>query len=305
MSGPIIIGLALREDDAAPLALGRTLAHLTDAPLVLATAYPPASVYPIASPEYAKALIADARAALERVAAPLRAYHDVSVAVAPGTRAGALHAIAERLGAGAIVVGSSHHGAIGRVLAGDVAANLLHGSPCPVLVAPRGYAARTVKRIGVAFQDTPEGRAALDVAAGLAAVTGASLRIVTAVAPEVSTSGAMVPGWTMGSTELRDMLVEVAQRAADGALHRLDPGVAATAEVRHGPIVGELADVSHEVDLLVTGSRGYGALRRVVAGSVSRGLAHQSAAPLLVVPAPAPAGSEARKERTEALPIIL
>ena len=304
MSRPIIIGLALREDDAAPIALGRTVARLTDAPLVLATAYPPGSLYPIADPEYARALTGDARRALESVAAPLRAHHDVSVEVAPGTRAGALHAVAERAGASAIVVGSSHRGAVGRVLAGDVAANLLHGSPCPVLVAPRGYTRTGIDRIGVAFQDTPEGRAALDLAAGLAAVRGASLKLVTVVAPEVYTGAAMVPGWTMGSTELRDMMVEVAQRAADGALHRLDPGAPATAEVRHGPVVGALAAFSEEVDLLVTGSRGYGALHGVIAGSVSRGLAHLSAAPLLVVP-PARATGDDTTEHMEALSILL
>ncbi len=304
MSRPIIVGLALREDDAAPLALGRTLAQLTGAPLVLATAYPPASVYPIASPDYARELIDDARRALEAAAAPLRATCEVSVMVAPGTRAGALHTLAVRFEATALVVGSSHRGAVGRVLAGDVAVNLLHGAPCEVLVAPRDYEGGDFGRIGVAFRDTPEGRAALDVAAGLAAATGATQRIVTVVAPELYTGAAMVPGWTMRETELRDQIIEIAQRAADGALHRLEPGVAATAEVRHGPVVGELSALSEEVDLLVTGSRGYGAVHGVMAGSVSRGLAHRSAAPLLVVP-PGRSGGERDPERTEALPILL
>jgi hypothetical protein len=53
------------------------------------------------------------------------------------------------------------------VLAGDVAAGLLHGAPCPVAVAPRGYVAPAegLRRIGVAFADTPEGRHALAGAA--------------------------------------------------------------------------------------------------------------------------------------------
>ena len=304
MSRPIVVGLALRDDDAAPLALGRIIARLLDAPLVLVTAYPPASAFPIASPDYAKALLDEARRALERVAAPLRTDHDVSVEVAPGTRAGALHLVAERRKAAAIAVGSSHRGAVGRVVAGDVATNLLHGAPCPLLVAPRGYAGGEIRRIGVAFRDTPEGRAALDAGAGLAVASGATLRIVTVVSPEAYTGAAMVPGWTMRTPELRDELIEVAQRAADGALHRLEPGVPATAEVRHGPVVGELAAVSEQIDLLVTGSRGYGALHGVIAGSVSRGLANRSAAPLMVVP---PARTEAKRptERTEALAVLL
>jgi nucleotide-binding universal stress UspA family protein len=202
------------------------------------------------------------------------------------------------------VVGSSHRGAVGRVLAGDVAVNLLHGAPCPVLVAPRGFEGGEINQIGVAFKDTPEGHAALDAGAGLAVASGATLRIVTVVSPEVYTGAAMVPGWMTRTTELRDELIEVAQRAADGALHRLEPGVRATAEVRHGSVVGELAAVSEHVDLLVAGSRGYGALHGVIAGSVSRGLAHGSAAPLLVVP-PGRNGRERARERTEALPVFL
>jgi hypothetical protein len=38
MTAPIVIGLALRDDDAAPLALGRTLARLSGAPLALVSA---------------------------------------------------------------------------------------------------------------------------------------------------------------------------------------------------------------------------------------------------------------------------
>ena len=38
MTAPIVIGLALRDDDAAPLALGRAIARLTGAPLALVTA---------------------------------------------------------------------------------------------------------------------------------------------------------------------------------------------------------------------------------------------------------------------------
>ena len=131
-----------------------------------------------------------------------------------------------------------------------------------------------------------------------------TLRIVTVVSPEVYTGAAMVPGWAMRTGELRDELIELAQRAADSALQRLGPGVQATAEVLHGPVGGELAAVSDQVDLLVTGSRGYGALHGVIAGSVSRGLANRSGAPLMVVPPARPADKPAR-ETTKALPVLL
>lgn len=56
--------------------------------------------------------------------------------VPDGSPARALRLAAERHQAALIVVGSSHRGPVGRVAAGDVAVSTLHGSPCPVLVAP-------------------------------------------------------------------------------------------------------------------------------------------------------------------------
>jgi nucleotide-binding universal stress UspA family protein len=47
-----------------------------------------------------------------------------------------------------------------------------------------------------------------------------------------------------------------------------------------------LAEQSRELDLLVCGSRGYGALKSVLLGSVTRALAHSCACPLYIVPRP-------------------
>lgn len=62
MTRPILVGLALREDDAAPLALARALARLGDFPVMLVTAYPRATRGELDSPEYE---IAARRAARE------------------------------------------------------------------------------------------------------------------------------------------------------------------------------------------------------------------------------------------------
>lgn len=52
---------------------------------------------------------------------------------------------AESRGADLMVVGSCHRSSVGRVLAGDDTRSALHGAPCAVAVAPRGYHER-VKR---------------------------------------------------------------------------------------------------------------------------------------------------------------
>jgi nucleotide-binding universal stress UspA family protein len=56
-----------------------------------------------------------------------------------------------------------------------------------------------------------------------------------------------------------------------------------TVEVVAAPIVGALAAGSEAWDLLVCGSRGYGPVRSVLLGSVSRGLTHAAHCPLLVL----------------------
>jgi nucleotide-binding universal stress UspA family protein len=64
----------------------------------------------------------------------------------------------------------------------------------------------------------------------------------------------------------------------------LGEGVECTVHVPYGTVLHTLAEASRSLDLLVCGSRGYGALHSALAGGVSRGLAHMAACPLLLVP---------------------
>jgi len=292
MPSPIIVGLALRDDDAAPLALARRLADVSGCPLALVTACPREVPARMHAPTYAVAMREHAAAQLQTAAEGLRGDRDVTTHVADGSPSGVLHRVAEALGAAAIVVGSTHRGAIGRVLIGDVAAGLLHGSPCPVAVAPRGYDAAELRRIGVAFDGTPESDEALAAAVGLAERTDGSLHSYTVFEPIDWTGAYAVPGW-VPSPAYEESLSERTQSTAEQALVAVPKGMLASAEVLHGRVVPALAGVSNELDLLVCGSRGYGALRSVGAGGVSRGLAHEAACPLLFVPRrPTDSGTE-------------
>src|SRR3954452_10895788 len=83
----------------------------------------------------------------------------------------ALQRLAERDHTRAIVVGSSHRGPIGRVVPGGVAQRLLSGAPCPVVVAPVGYAERDaapLETVGCGFDGSDGARAAWRVACDLA-----------------------------------------------------------------------------------------------------------------------------------------
>jgi nucleotide-binding universal stress UspA family protein len=293
MARPILVGLALRDDDAAPLALGKLLASLTGAPIALASVFPYDAITPVASVDYARALQSRQLKRIDDVAAGIRDAHEVSTHARQGSCSGGLQELAAELDARAIVVGSSHRGPVGRVLAGDIAAGVLHGAPCPVAVAPRGYTRRDIDRIGVAFAPTEEGRQAASAAFGLARRTGAAVELLSVVDPALYSGAYAVPGWVPATEIDLPALGNDALGLAERAIADLGAGVPATATVRNGSVVGTLAEASKDYDLLVCGSRGYGAMHSAVAGGVSRGLAHAAACALLLVPRRLPDGADA------------
>ena len=283
MPSPIVVGLALREDDTAPLSLGCLLADHSGAALALATACPREVPAPLPAPHYANAYLDQTADDLKAVARTLEGHETTKTHAAFGSRAGVLHEVAEQLGAQAIVVGSTHRGDAGRVMIGDVAAGLLHGSTCPVAVAPRGYAGGPMLRIGVAFDGSPESHEALRAAAGLASRTGGAVHCYTVLEPIEWTPAYTPPGW-VASPAYEERRLELAQETAATALVTKPAGTVTTAEVLHGLVVPTLAEASESLDVLVCGSRGYGALHSVLMGGVSRGLAHRAACALVVVP---------------------
>jgi nucleotide-binding universal stress UspA family protein len=209
--------------------------------------------------------------------------HRVLLAGAP---AQALHELAEEEEASLIVVGATHHGAIGRAVTGSVGSKLLHGAPCPVLVVPGDVTPGRFRRIVVAYDEGAQADAALREAERLARLSGARLEVVAVNEPHVYAGPAMV-----ASTELDDVLrdelaVRVQQRA--GAITGVDVHVRTV--IGSAPLV--LTDAAQGADLLVAGSRGYGPLHSVLVGSVSRHLVDHAACPVLVVPRVAREASE-------------
>jgi nucleotide-binding universal stress UspA family protein len=200
-----------------------------------------------------------------------------------GSVATGLHDAARRHGADLIVVGSSHRGAVGRVVAGDDAALTARDAPCAVAIAPRGYAsrAREIRRLAVGYDGGPEAEAALEVGRRIAADRGGTAEAISVLGMPV---WAMTPAAAVADV-LTDDLAAV-QQELDAK-----PGVRGRA-VR-GATVPTLAELSAGYDLLIVGARRHGRIGRVLMGSTGHALAHTAQAPLLVVPA-SPVASEAR-----------
>jgi nucleotide-binding universal stress UspA family protein len=204
-----------------------------------------------------------------------------TITVPDGSPGRALQLAAKRHDGDLIVVGSADHGPIGRVLAGDVTMGTLHGAECPVIVAPRGYAERAsgLETIGVGFDGSPEARAATELARDLANAAGARLRVIRVLEPAPAGGSVLAyrPDWAAGAEERRDE----AQAELDAVLAEL--GETATGEVVIGGAANELAYAGNDLDLLVTGSRGYGPARRLMLGSTSARLVREAPCPVLVL----------------------
>jgi len=297
----IIVGVDARPGGRDALALADALARLSGGELVALHAYPwDYYVSRGASSEFEGAMHGAAMETLEAEleSAGVRAR---AIAVPDASPGRVLHLAAEREHADLIVVGSAHRGPIGRVLAGDVTAGTLHSSPCPVVVVPAGYAQRVgrLETIGVGYDGSPESRAALNLARKVAEAAGARLRIIDIVkAPgHDGPFAGYAPDWTEDARIRRELAEARVQRAV------ADVGAIATGEVVHGEPADALAFAGDSLDLLVTGSRNYGPIRRLMLGSTSSKLVHRAPCPVLVATrsveddaaaaAPASAGAQA------------
>jgi nucleotide-binding universal stress UspA family protein len=186
-----------------------------------------------------------------------------------------LHELAESVGTDLLVLGSSRRGLLGRVLLRDHTRAALNGAPCAVAVAPAGYADHFggIRRIGVGYDGSFESEQALEMARRLAAAHHAELSACTAVSVPLPTIG---PG-PLPITDVIEPLLHKARERIAGL-----GGVAALAG--YGPPVEVLSSYSESVDLLVVGSRCYGAIGRLVHGSTSGELARSARSALLVLP---------------------
>jgi nucleotide-binding universal stress UspA family protein len=198
-----------------------------------------------------------------------------------------LHELAEETGADLIVVGSSRHGHVGQTLLGDVGLTLMHGSPCAVAIAPRGYADqsdRGVSAIVVGYDASPEARLALQDGYELARAVDTPLTLVAvAEAPEIGIGKGGGANYAWGA--LKEAVEEQVRMKLEEARDATPDDVEVQATLVSGNPAESLADAAKAPgSLLLLGSRAYGPVRRVLLGSVSRALAGSAPAPLIVHP---------------------
>lgn len=282
----VIVGYNAREESRDALLLGKSLAASEGAELHVAVVLPRGSApleqaltrVPI-SEQLDEELFEDvARELGDTGFTPVHLDGEI----AGRSAARALFEYARDQEAGLIVVGSSHRGALGRVMAGSVGESLLRGAPCAVAVAPRGYAtgeAKPVETVTIGFDGSRESKRALAEGEQLARELGARLRVTTVIPPfaPLAIQGLQVE-------QIQDVLREHYKTVLDEAVAGLDPGLGSEAVLAEGDPARALTDRSGESDLLVLGSRGYGPIRSALLGAVSTEVVRSAPCPVLVVP---------------------
>jgi nucleotide-binding universal stress UspA family protein len=169
---------------------------------------------------------------------------------------------------------------------GNLALEAIHDAPCAVSVAPVGHA-RAASALGpdvaVAWIDAPEAGAALETAVRHVRHTGGTLRLVQVLgAPYRFGEQPWVDAG--GVTHWLESARPDAEASLQRAVDQVDGRVPVVTELRYGNCGHELAEASCGCAMIVTGSRGYGALRRLVLGSTAADLLREVAVPVLIMP---------------------
>ena len=276
----ILVGYDDSEQARDALALGRQLADVSGAALVVGGVFPLDPIWGSSVDPYLRETEANHARQVEEAA---RAVGAEAEAYPSRSAARGLHHLAEEIGADLIVVGSSHRGRAGQALAGSVGTTLLHGAGSAVAVASRGFrdGPAAVKTIVVGVDGSAEAGQALASAWQLAKQAGATLKLISvAVPPPLAAVRTEA-----GRQELLDAIRDAVRNMLTEARNTVPDGIELETTLITGDPVEALKDVAGAPGtILVVGSRGYGPLRRVLLGSVSGKLVAGAPCPVLVTP---------------------
>jgi nucleotide-binding universal stress UspA family protein len=196
-----------------------------------------------------------------------------------------------------IVLGAQGLRATLGILLGGVAQQVVEYSACPVLVVRTPY--RPVRRVLLAVDGSACSRQALDYLGKFPLPVGCMVRVMHILPPPplpvilpITHPGGMpieplpVPE---ESAALRAQEEQEGDAMLAKAVERLEKyGLPARPVLKRGDAATEIIEYVKEqgIDLIVTGSRGFGQVKSWLMGSVSRKLVHYSGCSVLVVRGP-------------------
>jgi nucleotide-binding universal stress UspA family protein len=222
-------------------------------------------------------------------AAKIRNYGGQVAAVHPkvGRPDAEIVGLAEELDAGLVIVGSHGFGPFKRVLLGSVSDSVVRHANTSVLVA-RGEAHRLPGRVLLAIDGSEESHLAIKSAVEVAGATGSELHVLSVLETAQLLPYMPYPGFEAWETS---GTAEEAEQHARRLLSRVSERIGAegsTVEESHlavGKPDKEIVRLAGEfdADIVVLGSRGLGAVGRVLLGSVSDSVVRHAWCSVLVV----------------------
>lgn len=191
--------------------------------------------------------------------------------------------------ASALVLGSPELSRLRRVLLGSTAAELVRTAHVPVVVVRGATAdpgneqrAPALDRVVVGVDGSGSSARAIGFAYDVAARHGADLTAVLAYGEHPPDALPPARGWTVDEDDAAASARTLSAAVAGWADHY--PDVVARQEVTTTQQPAEaLMDAAEGADLLVVGTRGRGALRATLLGSVSHAVVHYAPVPVAVV----------------------
>ncbi|MBS1692234.1 MAG: universal stress protein [Actinobacteria bacterium] len=224
---------------------------------------------------------------LEWIAKPVAVLKAAGANVTPtvvvaDSVAGTLIEFAEDKDSDLIVVGGARDGFFGGHVIGPVSTSLLHSSPIPVALAPRGFAEDppdTVGAVTAAVPTRPGDDNPLPFAITLASAAELPIRMVSLVSSENLAEAENM-------RELRNIQISAAEENLAVAARALPDSPEIESLVADGmTLESALKKLTwHDSDLLVVGSSRFAAPKRIFLGSTAARILAGTSAPVVVVP---------------------
>ncbi|HEU4367755.1 MAG TPA: universal stress protein [Methylomirabilota bacterium] len=238
--------------------------------------------------EFHKSLLDEAQRAAEaaRAALALR-FRAAEIHVAEGDARDVIARAAEEWRAELIVLGARGLGAVAGALLGSVSLGVARHARCSVLVVKGGTA--RLRGALVAIDGSPHSELAAAFLARLPLDSAFLVRLLGVAEPPryPATTPALAAGLVRQAI---DQIVKERRAALEQALAKAAAVFAAVVKtVERQIIVGRPVDeiveaaARPDVDLVVVGARGLGALERILLGSVSEGVLRHADRPVLIV----------------------
>jgi nucleotide-binding universal stress UspA family protein len=179
-----------------------------------------------------------------------------------------------------LVLGSAGHGTVHQVLLGSTSAELVRLARAPVVVVRGGGEVRG--RVVVGADGSETSARAVDFAFDFASRHGAELVAVHAWSDLPLDALAAVREWDVDWDEVAEAASVVLAETLTGHAERY-PEVPVRQVVAMSKPVQALLDEAEDADLVVVGSHGRGAVRRMLLGSVSQAVLHYAKCPVAVL----------------------